>query len=91
MYTSIEIGGISLVSVFSLAAVATAILFVIYAVDWSEHVDINMNTVTGARANDARDQQNRLAKAEYSFYATVILILMVITGMHGFAIARELL
>ena len=92
MYTTVEIGGMSLVTLFSLAAVATAVIFVVYAAEWGENTTTNMNTVAaGATGNAARDQQNRLAKAEYAYYATVILILMVITGMHGFVIARELL
>jgi len=87
MYTNVEIGGMSLVTVFSLAAVATTVLFVIYASEWAEHEDQNM----AATSSGSRDQQNRLAKAEYAYYATVILMLMIITGMHGFVIARELL
>ena len=87
MYTNVEIGGMSLVTVFSLAAVATTVLFVVYASEWAENDTQNMAATTGG----ATDQQNRLAMAEYAYYATVILMLMIITGMHGFVIARELL
>ena len=87
MRNGLEIGGISLVTVFSLALVATIVLFIYYAVRWAENDSVGMEDP----GTDGINQQNRKTRAEYAYYAGVIVLLFIITGMHSFVIAKELL
>ena len=75
MKNGLQIGGLSLVTIFSLASVAAVGLFLYYVSEWSEN------------GNDIADA----IKAEFSYYGAVVGLLMILTGMHGFVIMSDLL
>lgn len=77
-------GTLSLVGLFSLTAIAAAVLFIVYAAEW-QHSDKYTGT---AETEDAYEKRTR---TEISYYAAVIVLLFVISGMHGFALVKELL
>ena len=80
-------GTLSFVTLFSLLGVAAAVLFIVYAAEWNDHgTKING---TGSYSNE--DVYADQVKTEFSYYAAVIVLLFVISGMHGFAIMKELL
>lgn len=79
----LTIGGISLATIFSLAFVATLVLFLMYVADWAEH--------DSESSINSREQRNRLHKAQFSYWAGVIILLFLLTGMHSFVIAKQLL
>ncbi len=86
MMTPLHTGTLSLVTIFSLLGIASAVLFIIFAIEWNEH---NPKITTG---NYSRGEiyENQI-KTEFSYYAAVIVLLFVISGMHGFALMKELL
>ena len=79
----LAIGGVSLATIFSIAFVATLVLFLIYVADWAEN--------DSAETFSDSEQSNRYYKAQISYWAGVIILLFLLTGMHSFVIAKELL
>lgn len=75
MQSGLQIGGLSLVTIFGMASLAAIALFLYYTSQWNE---------TG---NDLAD----VIRAELSYDGAVIALLMIITGMHGFVIINDLL
>ena len=75
MQSGLQIGGLSLVTIFGLASVAAIGLFLYYTSEWSEN------------GNDIADS----IRAELSYDGAVIALLMILTGMHGFVIINDLL
>ena len=75
MQSGLQIGGLSLVTIFGIASLAAIGLFLYYTSQWNE---------TG---NDLAD----VIRAELSYDGAVIALLMMITGMHGFVIINDLL
>ena len=75
MQSGLQIGGLSLVTIFGIASFAAIALFMCYSSEWNE---------TG---NDLAD----VIRAELSYDGAVIALLMIITGMHGFVIINDLL
>ncbi len=75
MQSGLQIGGLSLVTIFGIASFAAIALFMYYSSEWNE---------TG---NDLAD----VIRAELSYDGAVIALLMIITGMHGFVIINDLL
>ena len=88
MLSPLHSGTLSLVTIFSLLSIAAAVLFIIYAAEWNNN-GTKINGSTGNYQNE--DVYNDQVKTEFSYYAAVIVLLFVISGMHGFAIMRELL
>ena len=87
MMTGLRIGGISLGTLFGIATIAALVFFMINVSEWSDSQKDNM-AGTGA---DATAQRNKKTRAEFSYYAAVIGLLFLLTGMHSFVITRELL
>lgn len=87
MMTGLRIGGVSLATLFGLATLVSLVFFLVYATEWSDSQKDNM------AATDASGtaQQNKKTKTEFAYYAAVIGLLFLLTGMHSFVIARELL
>ena len=75
MQSGLQIGGLSLVTIFGLASLAAAALFLYYTSQWQEN------------GNDVADA----IRSEFSYQAAVIGLLMIISGMHGFVIINDLL
>ena len=88
MLSPLHSGTLSLVTIFSLLSIAAAVLFIIYAAEWNNN-GTKINDSNGNYQNE--DVYNDQVKTEFSYYAAVIVLLFVISGMHGFAIMRELL
>ena len=80
-------GTLSLVTISSLAAIAATVVFIIYAIKWSE----DEPKLTGSGSYNSAEVYENQTKAEFSYYAAVIVLLFVISGMHGFALMKELL
>lgn len=70
----------------ALAAVAAAILFIVYAVEWHDHIGDtpNTNTVTGESDRQYRER----VRTEYSYYATVISLLCILVFFNGYHLTR---
>ena len=85
MELSASIGTLSLTTLFGLVALATTVLYVVYAAEW-ESDQKNATTAT----QDEEVYRNEI-RTEFSYYATVIVLLMVLASMHGYAMTRELL
>ena len=83
MELGITTGTLSFVTIFALLAVATTVLFIVYAAEWNSHD-------TSSGENSLQIYEDRF-QTQYSYYATVILLLFILSGMHGFALMRELL
>jgi hypothetical protein len=75
MQSGLQVGGLSLMTIFSVAAIASTIIFLYYVSEWSEN---------GYGTADS-------IRAEFSYYRTVVALLMILTGMHGFVIINDLL
>ena len=86
MMSPLHTGTLSLVTISSLAAIAATVVFIIYAIKWAE--DEPKLNGTGNYIVEVYENQT---KAEFSYYAAVIVLLFVISGMHGFALMKELL
>ena len=78
---SLEMAGASFTTIFAALAIATTVLFLFYASEWAENTNQNPRVVV--------NQVNREVAAEYSYQATVILCLYIITGMHAFTALRR--
>lgn len=79
-------------TVIALASIAGAVIFIVYAADWGEKDDINMNNnTTGTAGNDSRDKQNLKARVQLSYYATVIALLMLLVFFHGYQLTKMVL
>jgi uncharacterized membrane protein len=87
MMTGLRIGGISLATIFGLATLVALVFFIVYASEWSDSQSDNMAGTTPA----STAQQNKKTRTEFAYYAAVIGLLFLLTGMHSFVIARELL
>jgi hypothetical protein len=61
--------------VFALASVAAAVIFVVYAVEWSEE------------SNETREDLDYL-RATYAYNATVISLLMLLVFFNGYHLTR---
>ena len=82
MELSFGIGTLSLVTLFALAAIASIVIFIVYAAEWESH-DISSGEIQ-------KNYEDRV-RAEFGYYAAVISLLCILAGMHGFALIRELL
>jgi len=73
-------------SLLSLVALASAVLFVVYAVEWHSHLnDTPDNNSTAAETN--RQYRERV-NTEYSYYAAVISLLCVLVFFNGYHLTR---
>lgn len=61
--------------VFALAAVASTIIFIVYATEWSNE------------AKPSRDDDDYL-RANFSYYATVISLLLLIVFFNGYHLTK---
>jgi hypothetical protein len=78
---SLEMASASFTTIFAALAVATTVLFLFYSSEWAENTTENPRVVV--------NQINREVAAEYSYQATVILCLYIITGMHALTAFRR--
>jgi uncharacterized membrane protein len=85
MELGLGIGTLSLVTVFALVSIASIVIFIYYSSQWAEESN---KISSGVESNTAYTQRIR---TEYAYYATVILLLFILSGMHGFGLIRELL
>lgn len=79
---------LSLTTLFSLVALASIILFIVYAVEWHNHIGDtpDTNTVTGESDRQYRER----VRTEYAYYASVISLLFVLMSMHTTSFSRLL-
>lgn len=75
MQNGLQVGGLSLATLFSLASLTAVGFFLYYVSEWSEHGQSPLDGI----------------KAELSYQGAVIGLLMILTGMHGFVIINDLL
>jgi hypothetical protein len=71
--------------IFALAAIASFVTFLVYAVEWSDNTSVNMNLGTN---NLSRAQQNRKTKVEYSYQATVLSLLVLLVFFNGYHLTK---
>jgi len=83
MELSFGVGTLSFVTLLSLAAIAAIVIFIVYAAEWNSH-----NLSSGE--NTPAIYEDRV-RAQFGYYASVIALLSILSGMHGFALIRELL
>lgn len=85
MELALGIGTLSLTTIFSLLSIATIVLFLYYGIEWA---GVKTKTNSGAETKEAYHER---IKTEFSYYATVILLLIVLASMHGYGLIKELL
>jgi Ca2+/Na+ antiporter len=85
MELSASIGTLSLTTLFGLLALATTVLYIVYAAEWEN----DQKNETTPSTNE--EVYKNKVRTEFSYYATVIVLLMVLASMHGYAMTRELL
>lgn len=66
--------------IFALASVASAVIFIVYAVEWAENDSVS--------THDNDEQRNRLHKVEYAYYATVLSLLTMIVFFNGYHLTK---
>lgn len=75
--------------IFGLVAIASFVTFLVYATEWSDHQQTNMNdTTAGAVGENSRRQQNRKTKVEYSYQATVLSLLVLLVFFNGYHLTK---
>ena len=67
--------------VFSLASIAAIVTFLYYSADWAEHEKDGLSW-------DELEQYNRMVRAQYSYYAGVIALLVLIVFFNGYHLTR---
>ena len=87
MEHGLMLGSGSLGVLFGLAAVAAMVIFIVYAAEWASDEGSGTPTFTDTNADHANDY----IRAEFAYYAFVIAALSLLTGMHGYVVAREML
>jgi len=85
MELGLGIGTLSLVTIFSLVSIAAIVMFIYYSAEWN---NVGNKISSGVEQNSAYVERTR---AEYSYYASVISLLFIVAGMHGFGLIKELL
>ena len=83
MQLGLGVGTLSLSGLFALAAVAAIVVFIVYAAEW------NSND-TSAGESSVGIYEDRV-RTQFSYYASVISLLILLAGLHGYALIRELL
>ena len=73
-------------SLLSLTALAAAVLFIVYAVEWNNHLDDTPDNTD--RTGETHRQYRARSRTEYSYAAAVISLLFVLMGMHGGVFSR---
>ena len=81
MDQGLQYGSGSLAVLFGLLAIATMVIFVVYAAEW--HNNKEQDTYT------EREQGNHYVQVTYAYQAFVIIALSLFAGMHGYVIMRE--
>ena len=76
MQKGVHVGALSFVTIFSITALVTTAFFIYYANEWNNTEDI--------------DKDDNFTKAEISYQATVVLLVMILSGMHGFVVLYDL-
>jgi len=82
MELSFGVGTLSLVTLLSLASLAAIVIFIVYAAEWDSH-NLSNGESTSAIYEDR-------VRTQFAYYASVIALLSILAGMHGFALIREL-
>ena len=67
--------------VFSLASIAAIVTFLYYSAEWAEHE-------REGHSWDNSEQWNRMVRAQYSYYAGVIALLVLIVFFNGYHLTR---
>jgi len=83
MQLGLGVGTLSLSGLFALAAIAAIVVFIVYAAEWNSHD-------TSAGESTAAIYEDRV-RTQFSYYASVISLLILLAGLHGYALIRELL
>ena len=73
-------------SLLSLTALAAAVLFIVYAVEWNNHLDDTPDNTD--RTGETHRQYRERVRTEYSYYATVIALLCVLVFFNGYHLTR---
>ena len=71
----------------ALAALAAAILFIVYAVEWNDHRSDTPDDGTSRDGETHRQYVDRI-RTEYSYYATVISLLCILVFFNGYHLTR---
>jgi hypothetical protein len=82
MQLGLGVGTLSLSGLFALAAIAAIVVFIVYAAEWNSH-----DTSTGESSVGIYEDRVR---TQFSYYASVISLLILLAGLHGYALIREL-
>lgn len=77
------VGTLSLSGIFAMLAIASIVIFIVYAAEWNSH-----DTSSGENTVDIYEDRVR---TQFGYYASVISLLVILAGLHGFALVRELL
>ena len=77
------IGTLSLSGIFAMASLAAIVIFVVYAAEWNAH-----DTSGGETSLQIYEDRVR---TQFSYYASVISLLVLLASLHGYALVRELL
>ena len=77
-------GAGSIGTLFALLAIASLVIFIVYASEWANNDD----TIT---FDNDKEQTNRYIQAEFAYEAFVIAALTVLAGMHSYIIVREVM
>ena len=82
MQLGLGVGTLSLSGLFALAAIAAIVVFIVYAAEWNSHDTSGGESSVGIYEDRVRTQ--------FSYYASVISLLILLAGLHGYALIREL-
>jgi hypothetical protein len=77
------VGTLSLSGIFAMLAIASIVIFIVYAAEWNSHD-------TSSGENNVNIYEDRV-RTQFGYYASVISLLVILAGLHGYALARELL
>ena len=67
--------------VFSLASIASIVTFLYYSAEWAQHEKDGWDP-------DYPEQYNRMVRAQYSYYAGVMALLVLIVFFNGYHLTR---
>jgi len=83
MELGLGIGTLSLSGIFALLAIASIVIFIVYAAEWNSR-----DTSSGETSAEIYEDRVR---TQFGYYASVISLLIILAGLHGYALVRELL